>query len=417
MIKMLKIHFLITFSLLTNINCQSEAILSLLSKLSIEEKCGQMTHITLDFLQTDQRPSDPNQNPVNTTKLIEAIRDKRVGSIQNVPFGIAQKAETWIQITNQIKLLSAIHNPKIPILYGIDSIHGANYIREATLFPQPLAMASSFNLDIAASIARVTSLETRAVGIQWNFNPVLDVARQPIWSRTWESYGEDTFLAGRIGEAYIKAHQGRGLKNRSVSATCMKHFVGYSVPFNGKDRTPAHLPESLLREVFLPPFEAAIKAGCLTVMVNSGEVNNVPGHANGRYINEILKGELGFEGLVVSDWDDVMRLHKRDGIAETPDEAVRLAVVSGVDQSISPFGYDFYESCVRLAKRDEVFLDRATDATRRILKVKEELGLFDDVAQKQECKFIFNYLKLNCYYMDYRELPLPLIVQGPFFFY
>jgi beta-glucosidase len=195
----------------------------------------------------------------------------------------------------------------------------------------------------------------------------------------YETFGEDPHLVEKFGEAYIKGHQGTSLKNRNFTATCAKHFIGYSLPLNGRDRSPAYMTEAMLRDIYLPPFQAAIKAGSPTVMINSGHVNNVPGHANKYFMNDILKGELNFQGFTVSDWKDVKRLHERDKVAETPREAVRLAVMSGLDMSMVPNDYSFFEHCVDLAKSgNSAFMNRVNDATKRILRVKDQLGLFDD---------------------------------------
>ncbi|CAF0979120.1 unnamed protein product, partial [Brachionus calyciflorus] len=244
MIKIVLLYAFLTLSV------QANDIDKLLQSMNIEQKCGQMTQVTFDVIEKTPRPTDPDENPVNMTKLEYAIKTKNV------------------------------------VIYGLDSIHGGNYIRESVLFPQPISMAGSFNLEIAKKVGEITSLETRATGIPWNFNPVLDVGRQPLWPRIFETYGEDPYLAGKMGENYIHGSQGNDLKNRTKLATCLKHYIGYSLPFNGRDRTPALIPENLLREVFLPPFEKGVLAGSPTVMVNSGEVNGMPGHANYHYLTE-----------------------------------------------------------------------------------------------------------------------------------
>ena len=365
-------------TLMLAISCVN--IEELIQSMSIEEKCGQMTQITFDVIQKQpSNPADADDDQIDEQKLLQAIKDYHVGSILNTPLDTAQKASTWHKIITKVQDMALKEGKsKIPVLYGIDSIHGGTYIRESVLFPQPLAMGATFNTEIASQVARVTAVETRAVGIPWNFNPVLDVGRQPLWPRLWETYGEDPYVAIKMGESYIRSHQGNDLRNRSNTATCMKHYIGYSYPFNGRDRTPSLIPENLLREVFLPPFEAAVKAGSPTVMINSGDVNGVPGHANGYYINDILKGELKFEGFAVSDWEDIKRLHWRDHVADSPQEAVRIAVMNGVDMSMVPSDYSFYDHCVDIAQNDTKFFDRVNDAVHRILKVKDQLGLFED---------------------------------------
>jgi beta-glucosidase len=200
----------------------------------------------------------------------------------------------------------------------------------------------------------------------------------------YETYGEDVHLASRMGESYVKGHQGSDLKNTTSAATCLKHYIGYSQPTNGFDRTDALIPDTKLREYFLPPFESGVSSGSLTVMLNSAHVNGIPGHANSYYINEILKGELNFQGFVVSDWQDIIRLHTRDKVAETQEEAVRIAVMAGVDMSMVPQDYSFYDHCVSLSKRDKAFAKRIDDASMRILKVKNELNLFGNPYPNQK---------------------------------
>ena len=259
------LFIVIVLSLAISVNCAVN-VPNLLKTLSNEQKCAQMTQVTFNVVGQDELPKDPDESPLDMKKLREAIVDLEIGSILNAPHNTALKASTWQKVMNTILNMS-IHETKskIPVIYGIDSIHGANYVREAVLFPQPLSMAASFNLDIVRRVGAITALETRATGIPWNFNPVLDVGRQPLWSRYFETYGEDTFVATKMGEAYIKGHQGTSLKDRKTAASCLKHYIGYSMPFNGRDRSVAYIPDHLLREVFLPPFAQAVKAGSPTV--------------------------------------------------------------------------------------------------------------------------------------------------------
>ena len=354
-------------------------IKKLLDSMTIEEKCGQMTQIAADVVQKEKEPTDPDENPINATALEFAIKVIQVGSILNTPYVKAQKAKTWQAMIQMIQEYSLnMTEKKIPNIYGLDSIHGANYLREGTLFPQPLSMAATFNLDIAEKIGEISAMETRATGIPWNFNPVLDIGRQPLWPRIYETYGEDPHLAAHMGYAYIRGSEGDDLKNDTKVASCLKHYIGYSYPFNGRDRSVAWIPEILLREYFLPSFEAGVKAGALTVMVNSGDVNGMPGHANSFYINDILKGELGFEGFVVSDWQDIIRLYTRDRVAESPEDAVRISVLAGLDMSMVPYDYSFYYHCVNLTRKNSQFAARVDDAVTRILNVKNKLGLFEN---------------------------------------
>ncbi|CAF0863246.1 unnamed protein product, partial [Brachionus calyciflorus] len=247
------VKILLLFAFLT-LSVQAIDIDKLLQSMNIEQKCGQMTQVTFDLIQNDEQPNY-DENPVNLTKAEYAIKTKNVGSFLNTPFYVAQKTSTWQKTLKTLHDVVLTTHLKIPIIFGLDSIHGANYIQEAVLFPHPVSMAGSFNLEIAKKVGEIASLETRATGIPWNFNPVLDVGRQPLWPRIFETYGEDPYLAGKMGENYIHGSQGNDIKNRTKIATCLKNFIGYSLPFNGRDRSPALIPENLLREVFLPPFE------------------------------------------------------------------------------------------------------------------------------------------------------------------
>lgn len=335
--------------------------------------------------------------PVDYEKLVQLLKTNKVGSIFNTlgatadtPGGGSAYTTTkhiWHGIIKKMEE-AAKEAGVVPILYGIDSIHGANYIDEGTVFPQPINQGAAFNREAAAKIGHWTALETRAAGIPWNFNPVIDVARNPLWSRVFETFGEDTYLVSELGVAYVQGHRANGdlngvpdLRNRNNTAVCLKHFLGYSATLNGRDRTPAYFSEKDIREIYLPPFTAAVKAGGETVMINSGAVNGIPGHADKHHMTDMLKGELGFEGFTVSDWEDVKRLQLRDRIAETQEEAVRLAVMAGLDMSMVPLDVSFHEHCVNLTKKDAAFTARVDDAARRILNVKEKLGLLDDNAE------------------------------------
>lgn len=349
----------------------------LLSLMTLEEKIGQMTQVTFDSIGV---PEDENQGvPFDMAKLEEAIVNYHVGSILNTPYNKAQSLETWKGIITAVQDVALEKTRlKIPVFYGIDAIHGPTYTKDATLFPQSINMAATFNRDLEKNAGEITAKEVKASGIFWNFYPVMDIGRQPLWSRFWETFGEDPYLAGEMGSAYIEGHQGTDYGAPDKCATCLKHYIGYSLPFNGKDRTPAFIGERMLREYFLPSFEKGVLAGCPTVMVNSAEVDGIPGHANYHYLTEILRNELGFQGFTVSDWEDIKRLHTRDKIASTPAEAVKIAVMAGVDMSMVPYDFTFYELLLQLVKDGEVPESRIDEAVSRILKVKFESGLFEN---------------------------------------
>ena len=342
----------------------------LLASMTLEEKIGQMTQIDFSVI------AGQGDKLIDQAKLLDAILTHHVGSILNTPNNKAQSVEDWRKIIHTINTVSEKSRLKIPVLYGIDAIHGASYTKNATLFPQAINMAATFNPELSVKEGEITAQEIRVSGLQWNFSPVMDIGRQPLWPRLWETYGEDVHLASVLGSAYIKGYQGDDISAPNKGLTCLKHYVGYSVPNNGKDRTPAWISERMLREYFLPSFEAGVKAGSPTVMVNSGEVDGIPGHANYHYLTTILRGELGFKGFAVSDWEDIKRLYVRDKLASSPKEAVKIAVMAGVDMSMVPFDYSFYDLLIELVKKGEVPMARIDEAVSRILTVKDQAGLF-----------------------------------------
>jgi len=345
--------------------------------MTVEEKVGQMTLITIEAISSKQGTKDQH-HVLDEKKLEEAIKKYNVGSIINV-FDVAHEIDYWHEIINKIQDIAVKETRlKIPVLYGIDAIHGATYTKGSSLFPQGINMAATWNKELIEKVGEITAYETRASGIPWNFYPVLDIGRQPLWSRLWETYGEDVYLASQIGSSFIKGAQGNNIGARDKLAVCLKHYVGYSYPLNGRDRSPAWISERMMREYFLPTFEAGILAGAPTIMVNSGEVNGIPTHSDYHLLTEVLRGELNFKGFVVSDWEDIKRLHFRDKIAETPKEAVRIAVMAGVDMSMVPKDYSFYEYLLELVKEGTVPISRIDEAVERILTVKMELGLFEN---------------------------------------
>jgi beta-glucosidase len=250
-------------------------------------------------------------------------------------------------------------------------------VQGATLFPQEIGMAATFNPELMKRAAEITAEETRAAGIPWSFSPVLDLGRNPLWPRFWETFGEDPYLASVMGVAFTRGLEGADVSSQTQVASSLKHYMGYSVPLTGRDRTPAWIPENYLREYFLPTFATAIKAGARTIMINSGEINGVPGHVNHHLLTGILRDELGFNGFVVSDWEDIKKLVTTWRIATTEKEATRLAVMAGIDMSMVPNDYSFADHLLALVKEGAVPEKRIDEAVRRILRVKFELGLFE----------------------------------------
>ncbi len=347
---------------------------SLLRQMTIEEKVGQMTQVTIDVVSA---PNAVGRNHrLDPQKLEEAILKWKVGSILNVN-GEAYPVDHWHEVLNAIQDVVEKSRLKIPVLYGIDSIHGANYTLDSVLFPNAISAAATWNPDLVKKSAEISAYQTRASGIPWTFYPVMDIGRQPLWPRFWETFGEDVYLASRMGAAYTEGLQGSDMSAPDKVAACVKHYAGYSMPFNGKDRTPAILDERTMRGVILPPYEAVVRAVAPTAMINSGEISGVPGHANSWLINQVLKKEWGFRGFAVSDWEDIKRLHTRDRVAATPKDAVRIAVMAGVDMSMVPYDYSFAELLLQCVKEGSVPMSRIDDAVRRILRVKMQVGLFD----------------------------------------
>lgn len=350
---------------------------ALLAKMTLEEKVGQMTQVAIQMISSTRGTANQDHQ-LDQKKLREAVENYHVGSILNV-WDKANTLDHWHEIITAIQD-DAVKNTRlsIPVLYGIDAIHGANYTVGATLFPQSINMAATHDTSLIRQEGEITASEVRASGISWNFNPVLGLARQPAWPRFWETYGESEYIASMMGSTYIKAQQGNDPSAPDKIAACAKHYLGYSVPLSGHDRTPAWIPDRMLREYFLPPFKAAVDAGVLTFMLNSSEINGIPVHASKYYVTDILRDELGFDGLIVSDWRDIENLYTREKVAHSQKDAVRLAVEAGVDMSMVPLDYSFYTYLLELANEGTIPESRIDESVRRILTLKYKLGLFDN---------------------------------------
>ncbi len=314
---------------------------------------------------------------IDREKLDKAVGKYGVGSFLNVS-DRALSADKWHELIGGIQDASMKTHLKIPNLYGIDSIHGANYVQGATLFPQEIGMAATWNPLLMQRAAEITAMETRAAAIPWSFSPVLDIGRQPLWARFWETFGEDPYLAKVMGTSFIRGLEGNDVSNDKRVASSLKHYMGYSFPLNGRDRTSAWIPENYLREYFLPTFAAAVKSGARTVMVNSAEINGVPGHINKHLMTDVLKNELGFDGFIVSDWQDIQKLVTQWKVAKDEKEATMMAINAGIDMSMVPQSYSFTDNLIALVKEKKVSMTRIDDAVRRILRVKFELGLFEN---------------------------------------
>ena len=359
------------------------AVEKLLAQMTLKEKIGQMTQLEIGMV-TDGVDLAIRINP---EKLHKAIVEYGVGSILNVK-DEALPQQQWHEIIRAIQAEAKKSRLKIPVLYGLDTIHGANYVAGSTLFPQPLAMAATWNPELMLRGSQIAAAETRKAGIPWAFSPVLDAGRQPLWPRLWETLGEDTYLARVMGVATVRGFEGSDVSSPVSVAASLKHYVGYSYPASGFDRSPALIPENTMREYFLPNFAESVSAGAHTVMVNSSEVNGIPGHANGYLLKNVLRGEFGFQGLVVSDWMDVKKLVNVHHIAADEKEATRISVLAGVDMSMVPSDYSFSNLLLELAQEGKVPESRIDEAVRRILMVKYQLGLFDDPLRGIESKTV-----------------------------
>lgn len=362
----------------STMNTEDQFVDALLKKMTIEEKVGQMTQVTLDVISaqgTGGQDLEPQQ--VDTARLREALMKYHVGSILNVgAHGFTR--EHWHEIISTIQdMATGQTRLKIPILYGIDAIHGATYTMGSILFPQEIGLAATWNPDLALKMGQITAYEVRASYIPWNFSPVLDLGINPLWPRIYETLGEDPLLGSTMGAELVKGYQGDDVGDKYHVAACLKHYLGYSDPLSGKDRTPAWIPDRFMRQYFLPNFAAAVKAGAKTVMVNSAEINGVPVHASHYLLTDVLRGELGFKGLIVSDWADIKNLHDRHHIAATDEDGVRISVMAGVDMSMVPNDYSFATELLDLVKKGQVPVSRIDESVRRILQLKYELGLFD----------------------------------------
>lgn len=351
-------------------------VADLLGRMTLEEKVGEMTQLTLQAVSASAK-SATDPHVMDVAKLEEAILEYHVGSMLNV-FNVAKTVDEWHDVITQIQEVAERRRLPIPVLYGVDAVHGHNYLVEGTVFPHNLAMAATWNPALVREASEITAREVRATGVPWNFAPVLDLGRQPLWSRFHETFGEDVHLATVLGEAAIVGMQGDDISMPGRVAATGKHFVGYSAPVSGEDRTPAWIPERLLREIYLPTFQRAVERGVKTMMINSGELNGIPVHASHEVLTTLLRDELGFDGVAVSDWEDIIKLHTVHRVAASQKEAVALAVNAGVDMSMVPYDYSFSTYLVELVREGRVPERRIDEAVERILALKHELGLFEN---------------------------------------
>lgn len=350
-----------------------KAVEKTLAGMTLEEKVGQMTEIAIDMLGH----WEGDEWVMDVDKVENVIGKYKVGSILNTPV-VAQTPEKWQEIIGLVQEVS-MREIGIPCVYGLDQNHGATYTLGATFFPQNINVGASFNPDLAYEAAKITAYETRASNCPWTYSPTLDMARDPRWPRVWENYGEDALVNAVMATSAVRGFQGDdpnhvGPYNIAVSA---KHFMGYSQARTGKDRTPAYIPESELREKCFAPFKAAVEAGALTIMVNSASINGIPVHANKELLTGWLKEGLNWDGMIVTDWADINNLYTREAVAADKKEAIEIAINAGIDMTMEPYDVEFTTLLMELVNEGRVSMARIDDAVRRVLRLKYRLGLFE----------------------------------------
>lgn len=351
-----------------------------LKKLTLEEKIGQMMELVTDLFGANDKNGVFYIDEHKTDSILSRYK---IGSILNAPNTCAPTAKQWEKYISQIQKIS-MKRIGIPCVFGLDQNHGSTYTQGGTLFPQNINVAATFNREIARRSAEATAYETRAVSVPWTYSPTVDLGRDARWPRIWENFGEDCYLSSEMGKAMVYGFQGEDPNNidQYHIATSMKHFMGYGVPWTGKDRTPAYISPVDLREKHFAPFLAGLQAGALTVMVNSASVNGVPMHANKEFLTGWLKEETGWDGVLITDWADINNLYTREMVAKDKKDALRIAINAGIDMIMEPYSCDACGYLVELVKEGKIPMSRIDDACRRVLRMKYRLDLFKNPTQK-----------------------------------
>lgn len=351
-----------------------------LKKLTLEEKIGQMMELVTDLFGANDKNGVFYIDEHKTDSILSRYK---IGSILNAPNTCAPTAKQWEKYISQIQKIS-MKRIGIPCVFGLDQNHGSTYTQGGTLFPQNINVAATFNREIARRSAEATAYETRAVSVPWTYSPTVDLGRDARWPRIWENFGEDCYLSSEMGKAMVYGFQGEDPNNidQYHIATSMKHFMGYGVPWTGKDRTPAYISPADLREKHFAPFLAGLQAGALTVMVNSASVNGVPMHANKEFLTGWLKEETGWDGVLITDWADINNLYTREMVAKDKKDALRIAINAGIDMIMEPYSCDACGYLVELVKEGKIPMSRIDDACRRVLRMKYRLDLFKNPTQK-----------------------------------
>ena len=351
-----------------------------LKKLTLEEKIGQMMELVTDLFGANDKNGVFYIDEHKTDSILSRYK---IGSILNAPNTCAPTAKQWEKYIAQIQKIS-MKRIGIPCVFGLDQNHGSTYTQGGTLFPQNINVAATFNREIARRSAEATAYETRAVSVPWTYSPTVDLGRDARWPRIWENFGEDCYLSSEMGKAMVYGFQGEDPNNidQYHIATSMKHFMGYGVPWTGKDCTPAYISPADLREKHFAPFLAGLQAGALTVMVNSASVNGVPMHANKEFLTGWLKEETGWDGVLITDWADINNLYTREMVAKDKKDALRIAINAGIDMIMEPYSCDACGYLVELVKEGKIPMSRIDDACRRVLRMKYRLDLFKNPTQK-----------------------------------
>lgn len=351
-----------------------------LKKLTLEEKVGQMMEVVIDLLGGNDKNG---VFYIDEHKADSIFTHYKVGSILNAPNTCAPTAQQWEKYMAQIQKLS-MKRMGVPCIFGLDQNHGSTYTQGGTLFPQNINVAATFNREIARRSAEATAYETRAASVPWTYSPTVDLGRDARWPRIWENFGEDCYLSSEMGKAMVYGFQGEDPNHidQYHIATSMKHFMGYGVPWTGKDRTPAYISPADLREKHFAPFLAGIEAGALSVMVNSASVNGMPMHANKEILTHWLKEQTGWDGVLITDWADVNNLYTREMVAKDKKDALRIAINAGIDMVMEPYSCDACGYIIELVNEGKIPMSRIDDACRRVLRMKYRLGLFEHPTQK-----------------------------------
>lgn len=357
---------------------------SVLKKMTLEEKVGQMVQLTAGAFCTDDL--------VDTAKVRHLVKEYKIGSFLNT-FGPTSRPRAVT--AEQIKKIQDITMEElgIPMVYGLDMIHGATYLDDATFYPQEVNLAATFDRSYAEMMGKVIAYESRAAMTPWVFSPVMDLSRNPSWPRVWESWGEDPYLQSEMSVAEVIGAQGTdpnhiGLENVAVS---IKHYLGYGAAATGKDRTPAYIAPDDLREKYFRPFKDCMQAGALTMMVNSASINSVPVHASHEYLTEWAKEQLKWDGMAVTDWADINNLYTREHIAADRKEAVALGINAGIDMIMDPYDPEVCKDIIAAVNEKMIPMSRIDDAVRRVLRLKVRLGLFENPVWNVD-----NYDKFAC---------------------